>query len=444
MYYRYRQLGLDLHSQDGFLFSHLEALRTASRNHAIPRALKDQLDASLSRCRDSQEEAIEELSRYDVDRASSKWRFGLWGGSSLKSKYKRFKSDLDELDTLCLRMSFVNYASSNLLRPEHFKLIHETAEQQPGRLLSLSDIWVARGNYEGSEERHDGDFVLEKKYIENDVQALCNILRKASPVEGILPCLGYRQPLYNESTPPYRSFLQLVMELPAGENRQSLAHKLDIEGTPSLSSRIELAKALAIAVSKVHDLGLVHKSIRSRAILLTSEQNKSSLPKLFLQDWTYVRRQAGATSQNGGEDVWQRLVYEHPERQRSLDHFPETAYEPKHDIYSLGVVLMEIVLWMPFVERCDRNNLESDLRIAKIYEGTALSLGGDVMPQHYAGDSRKLTRFPNVIKDVWLQIAKKDVNIVDRELSQIAVGCLDAQYVSAQEVLEALKRIKIL
>lgn len=179
-------------------------MRNASRDFAVPRILRHQLDSALNRCKVSQDAAIEELNKYDVDRVSSKWRFGAWGNSSLKKKYDRFKGDLEELDNLCLRMSFVQRTSSNLLRPEYFKLIHERTDHQPGALLPLSDIWVAAGNYEELDRRHRADFVLEKKYSEVDITLLCNILRQASSSPGILPCHGYRQPLYNDTSPPYR------------------------------------------------------------------------------------------------------------------------------------------------------------------------------------------------------------------------------------------------
>ncbi|CAN9242434.1 unnamed protein product [Alternaria alternata] len=232
---RYRQLGLDLHSKDSILFVHLDALRTASRNSSIPRALKDQLDDALHRCKGSQDIAIEELNKYDPERKRAIWTFGLWVSGNLRTKYERFKSDLEDLDGLCRNMSMVQQRSPHLLPPDYFKLIHESHEGPPGGLLPLSDIWVASGNYEEASGRHHGDVVLENKYSEVDITSLCEMLRRDSSPAGILPCLGYRQPLYNDSSPPHRSFLQLVMELQPNTHRQSLAHKLFTEVEPPLS-----------------------------------------------------------------------------------------------------------------------------------------------------------------------------------------------------------------
>ncbi|KAF2655091.1 hypothetical protein K491DRAFT_693238 [Lophiostoma macrostomum CBS 122681] len=441
---RYRQLGLAIHDKNSYLYAHLDALHMASRNSAIPPNLKDELDASLERCKQSQDRAIKELEKYDPSRTFAKWAYGFAGKDSLRKKYDRFESDLNQVEKLCFRMNLVQQNSSNLLRPDYFKLVHETAESQPGETLPISDIWVAAGNYSDTGTRHDGDYVVEKKYVENDVRSLCDILRRASvPTPGILPCLGYRQPLYNDQSPPYRSFLQLIMELPADTDRQSLAYRLDTEAAPTLPDRLALAKDLVSAVNNVHRLKLVHKSIRSRAILLTTDRKPESSYHIFLQDWTYVRTQTAATSQNGGEDAWQTRIYQHPERQHTADQWPEVAYEPKHDIYSLGVVLMEILLWTPFVERCDSANLHAELRVATLYQDTVLGMGEEIMPSRYKGNSQKLTRFPMVIRDVWTSIARNDVTRVNAELGDVVVACLEGGYASAQEVLEALSRVDV-
>jgi serine/threonine protein kinase len=156
-----------------------------------------------------------------------------------------------------------------------------------------------------------------------------------------------------------------------------------------------------------------------------------------------VRREIAATSYNGTSDAWQRRIYEHPDRQCSPDHFPETEYLPKHDIYSLGVVLMEIFLWVPFVRPNDPKNFLVGSKVATIYEETALSFGEEKLPRRFKGNDQKLTRFPNIVRDVWTKIAKTDVSVVDKELGQIVLKCLEGQYDSARQVLEALANVKM-
>jgi hypothetical protein len=163
-------------------------------------------------------------------------------------------------------------------------------------------------------------------------------------------------------TAPVQRYLTSLSIVSAASHRTTAKHLSSVPHTQALHRSHglalrshRLAKLLTQAVINLHSMNLVHKPIRSRAVLLvvntdpnntnqTSPPAQEPSPQLFLQDWTYVRSQTPATSQNGTSDAWQRLLYEHPERQRSRDHFPETDYQLKHEIYSLGVVFMEIFL----------------------------------------------------------------------------------------------------
>jgi hypothetical protein len=48
-----------------------------------------------------------------------------------------------------------------------------------------------------------------------------------------------------------------------------------------------------------------------------------------------------------GDSAWERDLYRHPRRQGLK---PEDAYVMQHDIYSLGVCLLEVGLWSTFVD----------------------------------------------------------------------------------------------
>lgn len=47
-----------------------------------------------------------------------------------------------------------------------------------------------------------------------------------------------------------------------------------------------------------------------------------------------------------GDSAWEKNIYRHPHRQGL---FAEEVYSMKHDIYSLGVCLLEIGLWESFI-----------------------------------------------------------------------------------------------
>ena len=114
----------------------------------------------------------------------------------------------------------------------------------------------------------------------------------------------------------------------------------------SLTERMNLAKQLARAVSYVHSLGFVHKNIRPETIVGFWINGLSvDLESVFLMGFGHFRAEDGATSLLG-DNKWERNLYRHPDRQGL---HPEEEYVMEHDIYSLGVCLLEIGLWTSFV-----------------------------------------------------------------------------------------------
>jgi hypothetical protein len=97
-------------------------------------------------------------------------------------------------------------------------------------------------------------------------------------------------------------------------------------------------------VSYVHTYGFVHKGIRSDIILIFKDQ-ESTLGSLFLVGFKTFRMADGRTLRRG-DSAWERNIYRHPQRQGL---HPDEDYTMQHDIYSLGVCLLEIGLWESFV-----------------------------------------------------------------------------------------------
>jgi serine/threonine protein kinase len=119
---------------------------------------------------------------------------------------------------------------------------------------------------------------------------------------------------------------------------------LDEGSVHSLSERFRLASELAKAVSFVHVFGFVHKNVRPEAILLFKDSS-SLLGSAYLVGFEKIRNAAGHTVKFG-EASWQKDLYHHSSRQGAM---PEEVFLMQHDIYSLGVCLLEIGLWQSFV-----------------------------------------------------------------------------------------------
>lgn len=111
-----------------------------------------------------------------------------------------------------------------------------------------------------------------------------------------------------------------------------------------LNERFEVAKQLANSVMFVHNSQFVHKNISPETILLL-ENEVSILGMPFLVGFEKFRLADGKTY-HIGDSLWWQNLYRYPTRQGIR---PSEDYVMQHDIYSLGVRLLEIGSWSSFV-----------------------------------------------------------------------------------------------
>jgi hypothetical protein len=430
----------------GSLYFGMEAFRIASRDRLIPAALEGQLRHTLDKVKSSLDAAKYSLECVSENTAFGRARYTLWRGNGSKHQLDRIFQDLrlscDEVARLHLQFSAVSTSRSSHLLPAGFlKLKHETADSDPRERLPNSEIVVAEGNRSLNHERVNSRFVLERKTSqdENDLQFLSGRLFDRSRSAGLLELLGYRKPVYIE--PGFHDGFELVFELPMSRVCESLANQVVSTPTPGIVERLRLCQAVANAVVSVHGLQLVHKAIRSRTILiLTDTSTPAQGYSVYLQDWSHVRELSGATSQYGSDDNWPKRIYQHPERQSTM---VDEAFEARHDIYSLGVCMLEILLWTPFViEKMDsRGQVEHD--ICQVFETRGLALGaqgvgvGDGgLPARYKGNPSKLADNARATCAIWKDITR--TSLQDDE-AHVILGCLEGSFATASEVSDVLQ-----
>lgn len=185
-----------------------------------------------------------------------------------------------------------------------------------------------------------------------DVCRLAKILRKIDPLSfGILRCRGVFK--YAIERPGMQSPCRLVFDV--------LDHLVDPEylrssvqadrGSYTLDDRFALAKQLAKSVMFIHSSGFVHKNIRPETILIFRDHDTREL-RAFLTGFQNFRLAEGKTIYQG-DDNWRKNIYRHPTRQGVK---PEADYVMQHDIYSLGVCLLEIGMGTSFVLQNAENN----------------------------------------------------------------------------------------
>ncbi|VBB73722.1 Putative protein of unknown function [Podospora comata] len=197
--------------------------------------------------------------------------------------------------------------------------------------------------------------VAKYQLIKKDARDLARKLQHNDPhTFGLLACKGVAVPLstptkgrHDRTTAP--SMLTMVFRQPVHTTGipNSLRYVLSHTAPPqTLSLRFDYAKQLARSVSYVHTFGFVHKNIRPESILVFTS-TKSGLPSqsLFLVGFENFRREDGST-QRLGDDTLERNLYRHSSRQGAS---PNEDYIMQHDIYSLGVCLLEIGFWKSFI-----------------------------------------------------------------------------------------------
>jgi hypothetical protein len=442
----FREIALDL--KQGTLYFGLQAVQAASYDRLIPEAVKQQLDINLEDVQHELDLAKSLLDAVREDTIKGKLTYTFWRGKGSKhqldAQYKYLKTSCNKLKDLCLQLhNFKTAQSSFLLTSDVFKLHHETVDNRPGESLPDSDIIVATGNYVKRGKRILADFILERRSLENDVRYLCSQLTRdeLGDHRGILPALGYRQPPYNDTNGS--KYFQLIFELPQNTVRESLAHWICTKSTPDLLERLGLCLDLALAVKSIHSLGLVHKSLRPHSMLILSKaQTQDASRKVYLQDWTYVRQFEDASSILG-QKLWQKRIYQHPERQGK---YVDAVYKPKHDIYSLGVCILEILLWKSFVVRrsatstqTSTTNANPEYSICEIYESYGIKRGwaNGGLPSQYKGDTVKLTSESWVTKTIWNDIASSELG--DAELTKLVLDCLESVFQDMQEVVSYIE-----
>ncbi|KAK4452640.1 hypothetical protein QBC34DRAFT_397967 [Podospora aff. communis PSN243] len=201
--------------------------------------------------------------------------------------------------------------------------------------------------------------------IKKDTRDLARKLQHDEPdTFGLLNCKGFvteRDAERDASGPVPNIVFTLVFRAPTGlVHPRTLRQLLTTTPLPdSLTDRLDIAKGIAKSVSYVHTFGFVHKNVRPEAFMCFSRPGCFPSPggavsntdrlSVYLVGFENFRREEGRTHRKG-DDAVERNLYRHPSRQGSS---PREDYIMQHDIYSLGVCLLEVGLWSSFVDYPD-------------------------------------------------------------------------------------------
>ncbi|KAN0122845.1 hypothetical protein V8E51_001171 [Hyaloscypha variabilis] len=250
--------------------------------------------------------------------------------------------------------------------------------------------------------------------VREDVEDLARKLMQVDPdAFGLLRCHGV---LRNLDTSGQLSSIDILYQTPKDSTQPTSLRELLLDQKPvSVSAIMRLVKQLVRSVSYIHACNFVHKNIRPENIIVFPGPN-SSLGSTFLLGFSHFRNTNFQTNLIG-DPAWHRNLYRHPQRQGTL---VQDRYVMQHDIYSLGVCLLEIGLWKPFVwypisgehgEPVPGLVLEfklSDTQFATV--GSAASLG---IKEHLVELAKN--NLPSRLGDMYTEIVLACLNCLDPE-----------------------------
>ncbi|KAK5654582.1 hypothetical protein OQA88_7211 [Cercophora sp. LCS_1] len=187
-----------------------------------------------------------------------------------------------------------------------------------------------------------------------DAEGLAKKLKHTDPsVFGLLTCHGLVK--RKDKTTGRLTSIDLIFRPPSGSSPTpggkdslpvSLRKRLMQPQNISLTQAVDIARQLASAVSFIHTCEFVHKNIRPETILFFPDSEKpEGLGSPYMLGFDAFRNVNFQTLRKG-DTAWHRNLYRHPQRQgvRAND-----TYVMQHDVYSLGVCLLELGLWQSFV-----------------------------------------------------------------------------------------------
>jgi len=220
-------------------------------------------------------------------------------------------------------------------------------------------VWVEWKEYE---PQRPGDLSPPKAVIYERVRKLAALLHHSPKPEAFRTphCLGFfdratAHGVEDEDEDILNMRLGLVFERPVGDSLHaslppvSLRELLQTRRKPRVTDRVKLAHAISNCLLYLHAVNWLHKGLRSHNIIFfraTDGQVDYTKPYLSGFDFSRPARAGEMTEIPGPGDDVEYNLYRHPLAQSPKPEERE-RFKKSFDIYSLGVLLVEIAHWAP-------------------------------------------------------------------------------------------------
>ncbi|RYO35091.1 hypothetical protein AA0113_g641 [Alternaria arborescens] len=202
----------------------------------------------------------------------------------------------------------------------------------------------------------------KKNDAQERIKTLSVMLHSAPASFRIAKCIGYRNDLSNPNRTGlvYRVPQDLGMAVPI--SLLDIIKRYKEKPTPPLGDRFKLAQALATTLMQLHTSDWLHKAFRGDNILFFLGL-AGPITDPYVAGFEYAR------------EVNMQSLGVRPSGQNSLDYYYHpnvgSGFSKTLDLYSLGVVLLEIAYWRPLRSKIPPEHAKSLGSIHKLFVESA-------------------------------------------------------------------------
>jgi hypothetical protein len=344
--------------------------------------MKSEIYHILGTFRDILTKAISKASQFGVTQGATSvptrlqgGKFATWGQKELENMLMKAKEWQSQILTRMLVINFTHpglfVGSVPFLTPTPSRplrqtgLLHQIPQscvclttQPPPDLELLPNSSVFRSisrptvliEYRTYEKHVVGNMFDE---LHDNVCGMASLLSSAdSRLMSILRCTGVYSTM-SETDARFELQYSIPPDMDHPRSLRDLLTDKTADKLHPLNHRFRLANHLATSVLYIHSGQFVHKTIKPENILMMTSANaqpSEQFPRVL--GWPFLvgferSRRASVLSGRYGEEKMEDCIYQHPTRWGVR---AEEAFTMLHDIYSIGVVLLEIGLWQPLVE----------------------------------------------------------------------------------------------
>ena len=259
------------------------------------------------------------------------------------AQFKEFNLGLDSPEKRAkteLRPDDITYHGEPESRPSDRRVeaVYQPEGQRP------KHVWIEWKEYDPVvwlPDQQPDEKILER------VQHLAALLQSDKPEKFRAPhCLGYFDDRNGEGNCRFGFVFEKPEDVDASTKPVSLLECFKDLDKPSLTDRIGLARKIASCILYLHSVNWLHKGLRSHNIVFFPTES-TGYEKPYLSGFDYARPAKSDEVTEKPPENPEFDVYRHPKAHGSgpRENDAPNPFKKSYDIYSLGVVLLEIAYW---------------------------------------------------------------------------------------------------